>query len=139
MIQLYIKNAIKDIEQLIDLTKKDIRDIQDANYDNISKRVTKKNHLAISFETHKSLLDDELSKKAKNNPLENTLDNSDRKLLEELKTKLSKLKKKNREYAKYIVKLSNFYTSLFDRTPKSSHNSYKIADREPATIPTASV
>ena len=80
-----------------------------------------------------------LSKKAKNNPLENTLDNSDRKLLEELKTKLSKLKKKNREYAKYIVKLSNFYTSLFDKTPKPSHNSYKITDRKPATIPTASV
>ena len=138
MIQLYIKNAIKDVDQLIDLTKKDIKDIQDANHDNISERVTKKNHLAISFETNKSLLNDELSKKAKNSNLNEILTKEDKDLLEELKTKLSKLKEKNREYAKYVIKLNEFYTSLFDEMFKLDRDGYKITNAKPATMFTVS-
>ena len=62
MIKTYIKNAINDIKTLIDLTKKDIEDAKMAYHENIAKRVDQKNHLTISFETNKSLLNEELSK-----------------------------------------------------------------------------
>jgi hypothetical protein len=138
MIQMYIKNAIKDVEQLIELTKLDIEDIQEANHDKIADRVSQKNHLAISFETNKSLLNDELSKKAKNSNLNEILNKDDKELLEELKIKLSKLKEKNREYAKYVVKLNEFYTSLFDEMFKLDRDGYKVANAKPATMFTVS-
>jgi CRISPR/Cas system CMR subunit Cmr6 (Cas7 group RAMP superfamily) len=138
MIQMYIKNAIKDVEQLIDLTLEDITDIKEANHDKIADRVSKKNHLAISFETNKSLLNDELSKKAKDNSLEEILSTEDRELLEQLKEKLSILKEKNREYAKYVIKLNEFYTSLFDEMFKLDREGYDVANAKPATILTVS-
>ncbi len=138
MIKTYIKNAIKDIEQLTDITLQDIEDIQNAKHDNIEKRVTKKNHLTISFETNKSLLNDELANSVKNSTLETTLSSEDKKYLEELKTKLAYLKEKNREYAKYVIKLNEFYTSLFDEMFKLDRDGYKIANAKPASVFTVS-
>jgi len=138
MIQMYIKNSIKDIEKLTELTLKDIEDIQDAKHDDISKRVKEKNHLAISFETNKSLLNDELSKRAKESSLEEILSTKDKSLLEDLKAKLAILKEKNREYAKYVVKLNEFYTSLFDEMFKLDREGYQITNAKPATMFTVS-
>jgi len=138
MIKRYIKNAINDVEQLLDITILDIQDIQKANHDNIAKRVNQKNHLAISFETNKSLLNDELSKKVENNEIEEILTSEDKELLERLKNKLSNLKTKNREYAKYVVKLNEFYTSLFDEMFKLDREGYQIANAKPATMFTVS-
>jgi len=138
MIQVYIKNAIKDIEQLIQITQEDIKDIKEAKHNDIAKRVSQKNHLSISFETNKSLLNDELLKRSQTNSLENILNDEDKKLLEELKIKLANLKDKNREYAKYVVKLNEFYTSLFDEMFKLDRDGYKIANAIPATMFTVS-
>jgi uncharacterized protein YaaW (UPF0174 family) len=138
MIQVYIKNAIKDIEQLTQITQEDIKDIKEAKHNDIAKRVSQKNHLSISFETNKSLLNEELSKRSQTNSLENILNDEDKKLLEELKIKLINLKNKNREYAKYVVKLNEFYTSLFDEMFKLDRDGYKIANAIPATMFTVS-
>jgi len=138
MVKTYIKNAIKDIEQLTELTLKDIEDVQAANHDNVAKRVTQKNHLSISFETNKSLLNDELSKRAKDSSLEKILSSEDRELLEVLKSKLSTLKTKNREYARYVIKLNEFYTSLFDEMFSLDREGYKITNAKPASMFTVS-
>jgi len=138
MVQRYIKNSIKDIEKLTELTLQDIEDIQKAKHENISKRVKEKNHLCISFETNKSLLNDALSKKVKDSSLQNALSDKDKELLENLKEKLSNLKNKNKEYAKYVVKLNEFYTSLFDEMFKLDRDGYKITNAKPATMFTVS-
>ena len=137
MIEIYIKNAIKDINKLIELTNHDIEDIKNAVHDNISQRVKEKNHLTISFETNKSLLNDELTKMVQESNHDNIneiLTDEQKDLLEELKIKLSQLKDKNREYAKYIVKLNEFYTSLFDEMFKLDREGYKITNAKPASI-----
>jgi len=138
MIKMYIQNAIKDIEKLLTITDHDIQDVQQANHDNISKRVQEKNHLCISFETNKSLLNDELSKRAKESSLEEILTSEDKELLEVLKNKLSLLKSKNREYAKYVIKLNEFYTSLFDEMFSLDREGYQITNAKPATMFTVS-
>ena len=134
MIQIYIKNAIKDIEQLTLLTQQDLEDIQKSNHDEIGKRVQKKNHLTISFETNKSLLNDELAKQVKNSTLEDVLTPHDKEYLEELKSKLSVLKNKNKEYAKYVVKINEFYTSLFDEMFRLDRDGYKVSQAKPASV-----
>lgn len=138
MVHMYIENSIKDIEKLIELTTLDIKDVKDAKHENISKRVDEKNHLCISFETNKSLLNDELSKRAKESSLEEILSDEDKKLLETLKEKLAFLKSKNREYAKYVIKLNEFYTSLFDEMFSLDREGYQITNAKPATMFTVS-
>ncbi len=130
MIKTYIKNAINDIKTLIDLTKKDIEDAKMAYHENIAKRVDQKNHLTISFETNKSLLNEELSKL----PNLEELTSEDKKLLEELKESLKTLKEQNRIYAKFVIKLNDFYTSLFDEMFSLDRQGYNITSAKPAKI-----
>ena len=131
MIKTYLENAIKDIKKLIDLTNQDIDDAKEANHDNISKRVDEKNHLTISFETNKSLLNDELTKLP---DLASSLSDEEKNLLEELKENLKILKKQNRIYAKFVIKLNEFYTSLFDEMFALDRQGYKITNATPANI-----
>ena len=131
MIQTYIKNAINDIKTLIDITIKDIEDAKEARHENISKRVDQKNHLTISFETNKSLLNEELRKLPN---LEKSLTSKDKELLEELKENLKILKKQNRIYAKFVIKLNEFYTSLFDEMFALDRKGYKVTTAKPAKI-----
>jgi len=131
MIKKYIENAIKDIKKLYELTILDIEDSKNANHDNIASRVEKKNHLVISFETNKSLLNEELSRLPS---LEDGLTTEDKELLEELKKNLKLLKEKNREYAKFVIKLNEFYTSLFDEMFKLDRQGYTITNTKPAKI-----
>ena len=121
---------------MIKLTELDIQDVQNAIHDNIYERVQEKNHLTISFETNKSLLNDELTKILENREesIDVILTQEQKDLLQELREKLSILKKKNREYAKYIVKLNEFYTSLFDEMFKLDREGYKISNAKPASI-----
>jgi len=131
MIKKYIENAIKDIKKLYELTVLDIEDSKNANHDNIASRVDQKNHLTISFETNKSLLNEELSRLPS---LEDGLTTEDKELLEELKKNLKLLKEKNREYAKFVIKLNEFYTSLFDEMFKLDRQGYTITNTKPANI-----
>ncbi len=131
MIKTYLENAIKDIKKLIDLTNQDIDDAKEANHDNIAKRVDEKNHLTISFETNKSLLNDELTKLP---DLASSLSDEEKNLLEELKENLKILKKQNRIYAKFVIKLNEFYTSLFDEMFALNREGYKITNATPANI-----
>jgi DNA-binding response OmpR family regulator len=62
MLTHYLHNAIKDIENLIELTHKDIADIKVAKHSEVFERAKIKNDLIQSFETKKSLLDNELMK-----------------------------------------------------------------------------
>ncbi len=137
MVDKYIKNAINDVDKLIELTLFDIKDVQKAHHDKITKRVKEKNYLTVSFETNKSLLNDELQKMVNNTQKANIseiLSDEQKILLEELKNKLNFLKEKNREYAKYIVRLNEFYTSLFDEMFNFDRDGYKISHAKPASI-----
>jgi len=131
MVKTYIENAIKDIKKLYEITLLDIEDAKNANHDNIANRVDQKNHLTISFETNKSLLNEKLSTLSN---LEESLTNKDKKLLEELKENLQLLKEKNRVYAKFVIKLNEFYTSLFDEMFTLDRQGYTITNTKPANI-----
>jgi hypothetical protein len=98
MLSHYLKTSIEDIENLIELTNKDILDIKEAKHDDIFKRTKIKNDLVKSFENKKSMLDNELIKLVKssgNKPLEEILDSSQQDMLEQMKDKLFSLKQKN--------------------------------------------
>jgi thiamine pyrophosphokinase len=137
MLSHYLKTSIEDIDNLIELTQKDIIDIKEAKHEEIFKRTAIKNDLIKSFENKKYMLDNELIKLVKssgNRALEEILNKSQRDMLEDLKEKLSILKKKNKEYARFVVTVSEFYNSLLDSIFPRESDGYKNLTHKPASL-----
>jgi len=137
MLSHYLKTSIEDIENLIELTNKDIADIKEAKHEEVFKRTKIKNDLVKSFENKKSMLDNELIKLVKNSdnkPLEEILDSSQQDMLEEMKNKLFTLKQKNKEYARFVVTVSEFYNSLLDSIFPRDMEGYQRLNHKPASL-----
>jgi len=137
MLLHYLKTSIEDIENLIELTNKDITDIKEAKHEEVFKRTKIKNDLVKSFENKKSMLDNELIKLVKNSdnkPLEEILDSSQQDMLEEMKNKLFTLKQKNKEYARFVVTVSEFYNSLLDSIFPRDIEGYQRLKHKPASL-----
>jgi len=128
MISHYLNNAINNIEDLIKLTKEDIEDIKNARNDEIFKRTKIKDEIIVLFENQKQLLDSELLRimnRNKDKELSEVLSENEKKSLEKLKTKLQELHSINKEYAKFVVVINEFYSSLFDKIFPTDIENYK--------------
>lgn len=137
MLSHYLKSSIEDIENLIKLTEKDISDIKEAKHEIVFSRTKIKNDLIKSFENKKSMLDNELIKlvrKSNNKPLEEVLNDLERDKLELMKEKLSLLKLKNKEYARFVVTVSEFYNSLLDSVFPRDMEGYQRINHKPASL-----
>jgi hypothetical protein len=137
MLTHYLNNAIKDIDNLIEQTQKDIADIKVAKHTDVFERAKIKDDLIRSFEQKKSLLDNELMKMLKDNgkkSLEELLSTEQKQLLAQMKSKLADLKSYNKQYAKYVVSISQFYNVLLDAIFPRDRDGYKMATHKPASL-----
>jgi len=137
MLSHYLKSSIADIDNLIELTKKDIINIKEAKHENIFNRTKIKDELIKAFENKKSLLDNELIKLVKENdnkPLEEILDESQKDMLTSMKDKLSILKFENKEYGRFVVSVSEFYNSLLDSIFPRDMDGYHKQNHKPASL-----
>ncbi|DAB37069.1 hypothetical protein [Sulfurospirillum sp. hDNRA2] len=137
MLTHYLQNAIKDIENLIEQTEKDIVDIKVAKHVNVFERAKIKEDLLRSFEHKKSLLDNELMKMLKESgqkSLEELLEPEQKQLLAYMKTKLSELKTCNKQYARYVVTVSQFYNVLLDSIFPREMDGYTASNHKPASL-----
>ena len=142
MLSQYLENATNDIKSLIQLTEEDIKDIKEARHENVFERTRLKNDLIKSFEATKTLLDNELIKLVtanKGTELSELLNEKEREGLNEMKTKLADLHKRNKEYAKFVVTISEFYNSLLDSMFPREMDGYTKAARKPASLLKVSV
>ncbi|NPA82759.1 MAG: hypothetical protein GXO31_09115 [Epsilonproteobacteria bacterium] len=134
MLKHYLKAIIKDIDNLIDLTKEDIEEIKKANHEKIFNSSTLKDELVIAFENKKSIIDKELLRIVQENPgkdLSELLDQETKSMLEEMKNKLTKLKKINKEYAQMVIAVSEFYNSLLDEIfPRELEGYQKVGPKK---------
>lgn len=137
MLTHYLQNAIKDIDNLIEQTQKDIEAIKVAKHSEVSERAKIKEDLIHSFEQKKSLLDNELMKLLKESgkkSLEELLNVEQKELLALLKVRLSELKTFNKQYAKYVVTISQFYNALLDTVFPREMDGYKTVSHQPASL-----
>ncbi len=137
MLLHYLKSSIEDVESLIDLTQKDIEDIKKANHELVFERTKIKNDLLKSFENKKSLLDNELIKLVKDkkeSDLEEVLKDEEKSLLNDMKIKLNRLKDLNKQYAKFVVIISEFYNTLLDKVFPCEMEGYHKTHHKPASI-----
>jgi transcriptional regulator NrdR family protein len=137
MLLHYLKSSIADIDNLIELTKKDIINIKEAKHEDVFSRTKIKNDLIKAFGNKKSLLDNELIKLVNENDnkqLEDILDDSQKDMLNSMKEKLSELKIENKEYARFVVTISEFYNSLLDSVFPRDMDGYEKKNHKPASF-----
>ena len=113
----YLDKATEDLETLIDLTKKDVDDIKAARHDVMFERIKTKEHILVTFENRKALIDNEINNIVKANPdseMEELLDEEVRQKLVTLREKLEELQGLNRYYARFVITVGEFYNALYE-------------------------
>ena len=100
MLKRYLDEAMGVLDELIAQTTEDIEKIKLADHSKVNDSVRRKNELVRKFESVKSLLDKELLRVSKENGGAN------------LSSILDDLYSKNKEYAKYVVGVKEFFDSL---------------------------
>ena len=137
MITKQLASAIEDIDALVELTKFDIEDIKEAKHEKLSDRLQIKESLISSFEHKKTLLNSSLIKLAQENEgqtIDQILTSDEADILTQFKDKLSGLKAVNKEYAKFVATISEFYNSLIDKMFTLDGNGYEKNTIRPATL-----
>ena len=112
MIKKYLNDSIECLAKIIALTKEDIENIKQAKHDEVGPHSELKTKLLTAFETNKKALDAELVKLASKHAEKNIaelLDDEIKDKLSELRTVLLELKDINREYAKSVVVVKEFF------------------------------
>lgn len=137
MLSHYLGSATKDIKSLIKLTEADILDIKEANHSKVTERTLLKNDLIQSFTNKKSLLDNELLKNVEasgGKELSEILTDDERDGLNSMKEALASLHKINKQYARYVVTVSEFYNSLLDSMFPRDNDGYQKSTPKPASL-----
>ena len=115
MLKRYLDEAMGVLDELIAQTTEDIEKIKLADHSKVNDSVRRKNELVKKFESVKSLLDKELLRVSKENGganLSSILDDEVKSSLALMRSKLEELYSKNKEYAKYVVGVKEFFDSL---------------------------
>ena len=116
MIKQYLDSSNEILDKLITLTDEDIQNIKQANHDSVPKSVESKNKLIAEFYVVKKNLDNaliQLSEGGKKD-LSVLLDDLDKEKLGEFKKRLKELHKKNKEYAKLVIVVKNYFDGLLN-------------------------
>jgi len=138
MLTQHLQNTLKDLEDLIVMTESDIEDIKVAQHDTQYDRIALKEEKLKSFEAKKAMIDYEISSLMTANPtteLTNLLNAEQHQLLDELKIKLSRLREVNKEYAKFVVIVSNLYNTFLERLVPTEMQGYnKVASKDASIL-----
>lgn len=125
MLKRYLNTAISILDELIDTTLQDIENIKEAKHSAVDESVRKKGVLVKNFEDTKRSLDKELvnlSKTSEN--LQEALDDEVKSNLVLMREKLEILHKVNKEYARHVVLVKEFFDSLTKQMFNLDQNAY---------------
>ncbi|MDL0088366.1 flagellar biosynthesis protein FlgN [Campylobacter gastrosuis] len=125
MLKRYLNTAISILDELIDTTLQDIENIKEAKHSAVDESVRKKGVLVKNFEDTKRSLDKELvnlSKTSEN--LQEALDDEVKANLVLMREKLEILHKVNKEYARHVVLVKEFFDSLTKQMFNLDQNAY---------------
>ena len=127
MIKKLLDEAIGELDELINLTMQDIANIKEAKHSSVDESVKKKNALVRAFEDTKRALDKELlrvSKESGTTTLASVLDDEVKSKLVLMRSKLEILHKVNKEYARHVVVVKEFFASLSKKVFGTQVNEY---------------
>jgi len=117
MIKQYLDEVNAILTELIALTDEDIENIKIAKHSSVNASVEKKNKLISDFSLAKKKLDQALLSlnNSSSKGLSHLLDDEDKEKLDLLKNNLELLHKKNKEYAKFVLIVKDFFDGLLNK------------------------
>ena len=138
MLSHHLKNALKDLKDLIKITESDMQDIKEAKHDTQFDRLSLKDEKIKSFEQKKAMIDYEISSLMSASPdkdLPELLNEEQHHALDELKIELSNLREINQRYAKLVLAVSNLYNTFLERLVPTEMQGYdKVASKDPSIL-----
>ncbi|MBZ7983382.1 hypothetical protein [Campylobacter sp. RM12647] len=138
MIEKRLATANNLLLKIISITEQGISDIKEARKDRLDIQNKEKVEALNAFLKEKQALDNALLELAtKNNGnLSDLLSEKSSDLLQQLKFNLNYLLAKNKEYAKYVLSVKEFYDSLLEEMLKDSieTNGYKQEFKSTTTL-----
>lgn len=137
MLSHYLQNALSDLRDIINITKSDIEDIKKAEHTTQFDRLALKEEKLKSFEAKKAIIDHEISSLMTNKPdidLPDLLNEEQHILLEELKVELNNLREVNKQYAKFVLLVSNLYNTFLERLIPTEMQGYDKVTAKSASI-----
>lgn len=138
MLSHHLNSALKDLKDLIQITKSDIEDINNAQNDAQFNRLSIKEEKLKSFENRKAMIDHEISSLMTQNPdkdLPDLLNEEQHALLGDLKVELANLREVNKHYAKLVLVVSNLYNTFLERLVPTEMQGYKkVASKDPSIL-----
>jgi len=137
MLSHYLQNALSDLRDIINITKSDIEDIKKAEHATQFDRLSLKEEKLKSFEAKKAIIDHEISSLMTSNPdteLPDLLNKEQHILLEELKVELNNLREVNKQYAKFVLLVSNLYNTFLERLVPTEMQGYNKVTAKSASI-----
>ena len=137
MLKRYLDEAMGVLDELIAQTTEDIEKIKLADHTKVDDSVRRKNELVKKFESVKSLLDKELLRVSRENGgvnLSSILDDEVKSSLTLMRSKLEELYLKNKQYAKYVVGVKEFFDSLLKNMFKSESGNYDKEGLTPESL-----
>jgi len=137
MLSHYLQNALSDLRDIINITKSDIEDIKKAEHDAQFDRLALKEEKLKSFEAKKAIIDHEISSLMTSNPnveLPDLLNQEQHILLDELKVELNNLREVNKQYAKFVLLVSNLYNTFLERLVPTEMQGYDKVAAKNASI-----
>ena len=138
MLSYHLKNALRDLRDLITITESDIKDIREIKHDAQFERLSLKEEKLKSFETNKALIDGAILSLMTLNPqkeLTELLNDEQHTMLGELKDELANLHTVNKRYAKFVLTVSNLYNTFLEKLVPTEMQGYnKVASKKSKII-----
>ena len=127
MLKKYLDEAIAKLDELINLTELDIENIKQAKHSTVDESVKKKTSLIKEFEAVKKSLDKELARVSKEydtTALAGVLDDEAKAKLVLMRQKLENLHDINKQYARHVVAVKEFFDTLSKKVFNLQNNGY---------------
>lgn len=125
MLHSHLQNANIALKSLIEISLQDIDDIKEARHEEIFARLEGKNNLISDFKNHKDLADSamrEMIAKHPNKGIADLLDENAMALIDEMRLNLKELRTLNKNYARSVIAVSEFYGSLINAIIPNQRN-----------------
>jgi len=132
-----LQSLISDVERLIDLTYQDIELVKTAQHAKVSMNNKEKNSLISRFESNKKSFNDLLLQITHSHPgqeLHEILSTEEQLLLDDFRKKLLQLHTANKIYAKFVVSLNEFFSSLVSAILPMKQEGYQKTKPKPAAF-----
>ena len=134
-----LDGALKDLRDLILMTKDDIEDIKEAKHEHQFDRLSLKEELIQNFEAKKAMIDHEISKLMTSQPdkeLSELLNQEQHQKLQELKNELTNLKEVNQKYARMVLAVSSLFNDFLETLVPTEMEGYnkKASSKDPSFL-----